>query len=499
MAGDQKGLEETLDPEDWETMRRLSYRIVDDAIEHLRSVRDRPVWQQMPAEVLDGYQEGVPEAPEPLEKTYDLITKNLLPYSLGNIHPRYWMWYMGSGSYAGALAEFLAAIDGSNVGGGNMAASEMDRQVVGWLKEMMGFPTSASGTLVSGGTMANLIALNVARNANAGVDLRRESISSMPQPQRFYASDQAHSCHGKALGVLGLGENALQKIRSDSRTCRIDLSALATAVSEDRSNGVMPACVIATAGSVNSGAIDDLTAIAEFCEREGLWFHIDGCIGALVRIAPRNRHLVEGLERADSVALDPHKWLHVPFEAGCVIIRDAELHRRTFSVTAEYLEEFERGIAPKEYLHAYNIQTSRGFRALKVWMTLRHYGVEKLGRLIDQNISQAAYLRDMIVASNDLELMAPVLLNIVCFRFRTDNHSEDELRHINTEIMLRLQEKGIAAPSDTTIAGRHCLRVAIVNHRTRKDDLDLLVAEVRRIGTEIIAEGAIDQLEKGTP
>lgn len=490
MAEDQSALEETLDPEDWDAMRRLSHRIVDDAIEHLRGVRERPVWQQMPPEVVAAYQENLPDAPEPLEKTYDLITRNLLPYSLGNIHPRYWMWYMGSGNYAGALAEFLAAIDGSNVGGGNMAASEMDRQVVGWLRAMMGFPTSASGTLVSGGTMANLIALNVARNASAGVDLRREGVSSMPQMLRFYASDQAHSCHGKALGVLGLGENALRKVQSDSRTKEIDLSALSMAVAEDRSKGIKPVCVIATAGSVNSGAIDDLKAIAEFCEREGLWFHIDGCIGALVKIAPVNRHLVDGLEHADSVALDPHKWLHVPFEAGCVIIRDAKLHRETFSVTAEYLEEFERGIAPKEYLHAYNIQTSRGFRALKVWVTLRHHGIDKLGRLIDQNIAQARYLGELVEGSNNLELMAPVRLNIVCFRFRGDNLSEVELKRLNTEIMLRLQEEGIAAPSDTTIAGRHCLRVAIVNHRTRREDLDLLVEEVRRIGGELIAEAS---------
>jgi aromatic-L-amino-acid decarboxylase len=409
-----------------------------------------------------------------------------MPYPLGNVHPRFWMWYMGSGSFTGALADFIAAIDGSNLGGGNNAAALIDRQVVDWLKELMGFPKDAGGTLVSGGSMANIIGLTVARNGMAGVDVRTEGVAAIPRPLRFYASDQVHSCHQKAVELLGLGDRALRRVPSGP-DFRMDVDALRKMIAEDRSAGLRPACVIATAGTVNTGAIDDLPAISTLCREEDLWFHVDGCIGALIAIAPGSRHLVTGLETADSMALDPHKWLHVPFEAGCALVRDAAAHRAAFSVHPEYLEEKPRGIAASEYLHDYNLQTSRAFRALKIWMTLKEHGTERFGRLIDQNIAQAGHLSDMIDQAPDLHLVAPTNINIVCFRYAPDARPEPELRALNTEMMLRLQESGIAAVSDTTVAGRHCLRVAICNHRTRREDLELLVAEVSRIGAELAA------------
>ncbi|MCR9275202.1 MULTISPECIES: pyridoxal phosphate-dependent decarboxylase family protein [Mameliella] len=476
--------EEGLDPADWNVLRDMAHRIVDDALAHIRDVRDRPVWAEMPGEVRQSYAAPLPVGPQPLSEIYGEVQENLLPYPMGNIHPRFWMWYMGSGSFSGALAEFLSAIDGSNLGGGNNAAALMDRQVVDWLKQMMGFPETASGTLVSGGSMANIIGLTAARNAMAGVDVREEGVGAIPQPLRFYGSDQLHSCHQKAVELLGLGNRALRRVPSD-RNLRMDMGALRELIAEDRAKGYRPACVIATAGTVNTGAIDDLPAIRALCDDEGLWFHVDGCIGALIAIAPGNRDLVRGLEAADSLALDPHKWLHVPFEAGCALIRDADRHRQTFAVHPEYLEEKPRGIAATEYLHDYNLQTSRGFRALKVWLTLKEHGVEKFGRLIDQNIAQAAYLAARIEEVPHLELMAPVTINIVCFRFTVPGQPEPDLRELNTEIMLQMQEAGIAALSDTTVAGRHCLRVAICNHRTRRADLDLLVEEVLQIGGDL--------------
>jgi aromatic-L-amino-acid/L-tryptophan decarboxylase len=212
---------------------------------------------------------------------------------------------------------------------------------------------------------------------------------------------------------------------------------------------------------------------------------VDGCIGALIAVAPANRHRVRGLERADSVALDPHKWLHAPFEVGCVLVRDAAAHRASFSVEQEYLGKTPRGLAAGDWLYEYGMQTSRGFRALKVWMALKQHGIEKFGRLIDQNISQGHYLDGLIAAEPLLEIAAPTTINIVCFRHRAPDLDDAAARDLNVEIMMRLQEDGTAAISDTTIHGRHCLRVAINNHRTRRSDLDLLVREVVRLGREI--------------
>ena len=441
----------------------------------------------MPDAVRKAYAVPLPLEPNALEDVYAELKSNLFPYPMGNIHPRFWMWYMGSGSFSGALGEFLAAIDGSNLGGGNFAGSLMDKQVTSWLKEMMGFPETAGATLVSGGSMANILGLTVARNAMAGIDVRSEGVAAIKQPLSYYASDQVHSCHQKAVELLGLGNNALRRVPSDA-ALRMDLSELRRQIREDRIAGRLPACVIATAGTVNTGAIDDLKAIREICNKEGLWLHVDGCIGALMSIAPENRHLVTGIEDADSLALDPHKWLHVPFEAGCALIKDAALHRDAFAVHPEYLEEKPRGIAAAEYLQDYNLQTSRGFRALKVWLTLKEHGVAKFGRLIDQNIAQARYLTEMVEDDTELELMAPTTINIVCFRYNPAGLTDDALRALNTEIMIRMQESGTAAVSDTTVKGRHCLRAALCNHRTRKSDLELLLTEIKSVGSAILED-----------
>jgi glutamate/tyrosine decarboxylase-like PLP-dependent enzyme len=480
----RKAPEETLDPEDWTEAQEVAHRAVDDAIAYLRDIRDRPVWREMPREVRRTFETVLPHSPTPLSEVYHEVAETLMPYPMGNIHPRFWAWYMGSSNFTGALGDFLAAVQGSNLGGGNHAAASIDEQVVDWCKEMIGFPASASGTLVSGGSMANMIALIVARNVKAGIDVREHGVAAIERPLRFYASDQIHSCHRKAIEAMGLGNAALQRIPTGS-DLRVDLDALGRAIVRDRAAGLQPACVIGNAGTVNTGAIDNLEALADFATEENLWFHVDGCIGALIAIAPDNAHRVRGLERADSVALDPHKWLHAPFEVGCVLVRDAAAHLASFSVAQEYLEKTKRGIASAEWLYEYGLQTSRGFRALKVWMALKEHGVEKFGRLIDQNIAQGHYLDRLIALEPFLEIVAPATINIVCFRYHPPGLDELALKRLNVEIMIRLQEDGIAAISDTTVRGQHCLRVAINNHRTRRSDLDLLVREVLRLGRMI--------------
>ena len=472
---------ETLDPVDWASTARLAHDMVDFAVAEISNVRDRPVWQPMPEAVRDSFSAPLPRVPEPLEAIFTEMKETLFPYSMGNKHPRFWSWYMGAGSFTGALADFWAAVEASNLGGGDTAASLVDQQVTRWIIEMTGFPQGASAALVNGGSMANIVGLTAARNAMAGVDLHQNGLADMLQPLAFYASDQVHSCHAKAMNLLGLGGKALRKVATDE-AFRMDLGALREAVAADRARGIRPACVIATAGTTNSGAIDPLPEISDFCRAEGLWMHVDGCIGALITLAQPYRHLVAGMERANSLALDLHKWLQAPFDVGCAVLQDGAGHRSTFTEQAEYLNTTSRGLAAGEFLHDYTPETTRSFRALKVWMMLRQHGADGFGRLIAQNIEQARYLARRIAEEPCLELVAPADISIVCFRHDPGGMDEDQLRAHNTEILLRLQESGVAAPSATTMRGRYCLRVAICNHRTEYRDLDILLDEVVRLG-----------------
>ncbi|EAU42134.1 aromatic-L-amino-acid decarboxylase [Fulvimarina pelagi HTCC2506] len=478
--------EETLDPVDWSEVERIAVGAVSDAVRYLRKVRERPVWQPIPAEVRAGFRACVPDRPTPLVEVMRELQDTVMPYPMGNIHPRFWAWFMGSGSFTGALADFLAGVQGSNLGGGDHAAVHLDRQVVDWCRQMVGMSKTTAGTLVDGGSAANLIGLTVARNAMAGIDVRAEGVAAVEAPLRFYGSDQVHCCHRKAVEALGLGNRALRRIASD-KAYRIDLDRLRKAIAEDRAEGFRPVCVIATAGTVNTGSIDDLGALADLCAAEGMWLHVDGCIGALLSIAPRSAHLVEGLARADSLALDPHKWLHAPFSVGCALIRDGALLRQAYATMPEYLETAPRGIAAGPWLHQSGPETTRNFRALKVWMLLKEHGTAKFGRLIDQNVDQARHLASLVEAHPRLTLVAPQVINIVCFRYDPGNLDEVACKALNVEIMLRLQDKGIAVLSDTALLGSHTLRAAICNHRTTSADIDLLAREVVRIGDELSA------------
>jgi glutamate/tyrosine decarboxylase-like PLP-dependent enzyme len=338
--------------------------------------------------------------------------------------------------------------------------------------------------------MANLVGLAVARNARAGIDVREEGVRAAAGPLTVYGSAEMHSSIQKAVELLGLGHAALRKIPV-GREYRIDLSALAEAIRADRASGARPICVVGNAGTVNTGAIDDLTALADLCEREGLWFHVDGAFGGLARLAPALRPLVAGLERADSVAFDLHKWMYLPFEAGCILVRSAADHHDTFAVMPDYLAHGgERGLASgATWFSEYGVQLTRGFRALKVWMALKEHGATKFGRLIQQNVDQARYLADLVAAAPELELMAPVPLNIVCFRFKAAGLDDEALNRFNQELLIRLHESGVAAPSYTTLE-RCCyaLRAAITNHRSRREDFDLLVETVVRLGRELLQE-----------
>jgi glutamate/tyrosine decarboxylase-like PLP-dependent enzyme len=478
--------EETLDPADWDEFALLAHRMVDDVVGHLRTLREQPAWQPMPDELrtrlLD---EPVPDAPQGETEVYEQFLRDVLPYPNGNLHPRFFGWVQGNGTPLGMMADMLASAMDAHLAGFNHAPALVETKVVEWLREMMGFPSGASGLLLSGGSMASITGLAVARNAKAGWDVRAEGIQGGHPLLTVYGSSEIHSWAKKAVELLGLGDQALRRV-AVRRDHTIDIEALRHAIRKDREKGCRPLAVLGTAGTVNTGATDDFDALADLCAEEDMWLHVDGAFGALAALSPELRPIVKGLERADSVSFDLHKWMYLPFEVACLLVRDGEAHRATFSQNASYIASMDRGtIAGGLYLADLGVELTRGFKALKVWMSLKAYGVERFARLIEQNVAQARYLEQLVRNEPSLELTAEAPLNVVCFRYVRPGLSPSELDALNMELLFRIQESGLAVPSSTVIDGQFSLRVCIVNHRTRREDLDAFVNGAVKLGAEI--------------
>jgi glutamate/tyrosine decarboxylase-like PLP-dependent enzyme len=462
----------TLDPKDFSALRTLGHQMMDDMIDHLANIRAQKVWQPMPPEIRAGFTAPLPETGTAPETLYATFQANIQPYVTGNTHPRFMGWVHGGGNPVSMLAELLAGAMNANCGGRDHVGIALERQVIAWAAQMLGLPEQTSGVLLTGSSMANFVAVLCAKYKALGADGRRDGVQG--KKLTAYASAGVHRCVPGALDMAGLGSAALRKIPVDEHF-RMDLAALRATLAADRAAGCTPFLIVGTAGSVDVGAFDDLDALADIADAQNCWFHADAAFGALAALSPSRAGFLHGIERADSVAFDFHKWAQVTYDAGCVLVRDPAIQRATFAQTTSYLASSHRGLAGGEpWPCDLGPDLSRGFRALKVWMTLSAYGSAALGDVVDTTCALAQRLGERIAQSNCLELLAPIKLNIVCFAVPGFSDAQTD------DLVTDLQEAGVFAPSTTNIGGRRAIRAAIVNHRTTAEDIDALVAEILR-------------------
>ena len=467
-----------LDPKDWDVFRAQAHAMLDKSFDKMTHADQGRVWIPLPDDLRAKFQMDIPrEGGDP-----NTLMADIMPYGVGNTHPRFFGWVHGAGAPSGVMADMAAAAMNVNAGGRDHVAPVVERQVLSWCLELMGMPVDGSGLIVSGTSMATIIAMKVARDRA----LESARAKGVQQGQLVgYTSAQAHTCIKQAFDVLGLGTEALRIVKCND-AYEMDLDHLHKLIAQDRTAGLTPFVVVGTAGAVNMGAIDDLEGIADIAVAEDLWFHVDGAFGAAGLLGELARERLSGIARADSLAFDFHKWYQVNYEAGCVLFRDDAAHRASFSARAEYLRGSERGLAGGAFWAVdYGPELSRGFRALKVWAHLAEHGVDALGRTIDRNIELAQYLAARVAREPALEAMAPTPLNINCFRLKADVADLDAL---NDEVVILLQERGIAVPSTTRLNGALAIRVNITNHRTQESDLDLLVDAILEIGAELMVE-----------
>jgi aromatic-L-amino-acid decarboxylase len=467
-----------LDPDDWEAFRADARQALDHMIDTLRDVRDGPVWRRTPDGVRDSFQAPLPRHGQPLSDVLARFEQDIAPYGVGNRHPRFFGWVHGAGTPVGMVAEMLAAGLNANCGGRDHIGPIVEGQITRWMAEAFGLPATSSGVFVTGASQANFLGVLIARDKVLGHAVREAGLVSTGGQLVAYASDQAHGCIAQAMELGGLGSTHLRRVPTDaSGAIRLDL--LADAVAQDRASGNRPFFVAGTAGGVNFGAFDNLTALADLCRREQLWFHVDGAFGALTALSAKLKPLVAGLDQADSVAFDFHKWAHAPYDVGFLLVRDPEAHRQTFANPAAYLSRAPRGVAAGDVWPCdLGPDLSRGFRALKVWFTLQTLGTDALAQAMEDNCAAAAHLASRITASDRFELAAPVPLNIVCFSLKGDDGRGNEA------IVMDLHESGVAVPSTTRLDGRTVIRAAIVNHRTMIADIDVFFDALEHLAAE---------------
>ena len=486
-------------------IRRVGRLVVDLIADHLTSLPERPAFQPMPAALAQEMAATpAPADPVPPDEILRRFADTIEPYPFGNGHPRFWGWINSPPAVMGIFADALAAAMNPSCAGGNHAAIHLEREVLEWFRVLLRFPPGSMGLLVSGGSMATMTALAVARHVRSAVDVRQDGLRGAPSPFAFYMTPEGHSCARKAIELLGFGSASIRVVpTSDAFT--MDVAALDAALEADRRDGVRPIAVVATAGTTNTGAIDDLQAIADVCRRRDVWMHVDAAYGGPAILSGEYGGAIAALAGADSVSLDPHKWMFVPVEAGLVLVRDGEAMRSAFSLVPPYIRS--QGSAGEVYglpwFSEYGFQQTRGFRALKVWMAMQQLGVSGYKAVVEENIALAKYLADRVRSAADFELMAPPGLSVVCFRYvvasasaGTDAAAPDAATAIDREaaaaamnraILERLQLSGEAFITSTELRGRFVLRACIVNYRSTREDVDRMLEAIRAIGRELAA------------
>ena len=481
-----KNDEITLDPEDWDSIRNLGHKILDDMLSYQQTIKSQP-FKYPTDEAIDKLKVPLPDEGMGEESVYELMKEHFLPYTLKMTRPDFWGWVLGTGSTFGALVQLFSA--GMNYGDEPWLIGQyVINQSLDWIKEMVDYPLDSSGVFLSGGSEANFTGLAVARYKMAEIDVKSMGIQQVPRYMTLYCSDQAHDCLDKSIELLGFGNDALRWIPSNDEY-QMDMTKLEKAIKEDREKGYHPFCVIGTAGSTNLGSFDDLNAIADLCERENLWFHLDAAFGAWVKLSPTHRHLVSGLERADSVAIDLHKWMNMEYTIACTLVRDRLAHACTFVYGhgAEYLQS---GLEILEQVNPFNLNLAltRPTYGMRAYMLLRAYGRKRYQQLVQKNIEQIQYLGELIQKTPSLELVFPIISNVACFRYVDAGLSETDLIQLNRGILGKVWEVNFGMISDTTVRGMYVLRACNVNHRSREQDFDKLVDHVVKFGDELVNE-----------
>ncbi|MGH9837388.1 MAG: pyridoxal phosphate-dependent decarboxylase family protein [Blastocatellia bacterium] len=458
-------------------MRRIGYRVVDEIVEHFESLSNlRAATISSRASLEAKLREPIPEHPEDINALLDQLRRDVWSSMSHVTHPRFFAFIPEPSNFVGAMADALAAginpFVGTWIGGSGPAQIEL--VTIDWLSQLCGLPTEAGGLFVSGGSMANLTALAVARY----VKLDDRSTDAI-----IYCSDQTHSCVERALRVLGFANEQIVKIASDE-AFRLPVAALRQAIERDRAAGRRPFCVVANAGTVNTGAIDPLDELARLCQQQNLWLHVDGAYGAAAVLCERGRRLLNGIERADSLALDPHKWLFQPFEIGCVLVRDGSLLKKTFRILPEYLADTQLAEEQINFCD-HGIQLTRGFRALKLWLSFKAFGVAAFREAIQRGIEMAEFAEGALRGAGRFEIVSPATLGIVAFRFVPRGASEAEINEVNRKLVGAMVEDGFTFASSTTIRGQIALRLVTINPRTTEDDVRASIARIEQLGDQI--------------
>lgn len=460
-------------------MRQLGYRVIDQIVEYYQTVADQPVMRLSPRTELEPrLREPLPEQPADPNSLLDQLQRDVWS-NIGNvIHPRFFAFIPSPSNFVSVMADALTA--GINPFAGNWLEAAGPAQIelvtIDWLRQMCGLPETAGGLFVSGGSMANLTAL---------VAAKYNQLDNRIENSVVYFSDQTHSSLEKALRILGFTRDQIRKLPSDEKF-RLQMPQLRQAVAADRAAGRRPFCVIANAGTTNTGAIDPLTEIADFCKAENLWLHIDGAYGAAACLTERSKQLMAGIERADSLSLDPHKWLFQPFEIGCVILRDARGLKKTFHTMAEYLEDTKRVEEQEINFYDYGIQLTRGFRALKLWLSLKTFGAAAFRQAIEHGVELAEFAESLVRQSGCWEIVSPATMGIVTFRFVPSYEvSEEEINELNRRIVEAQIEDGFTFANSTALNGRVVQRLCTINYRTTTDDVRATIEKLEQLGRKV--------------